>query len=185
MSNRKHSFSRTSHHTENDYSFDVIFKLYYPKVKNFVYGFVGVESEAEDIAQDIFLKLWTKRNNIQIMTNFEAYLYTMARNCTLNALKSSSVRHKLQSLTDADVVADTGVEDIIYSEELHELINRVTSQMPDQRRRIFTMSRLDGMSNEEIGHRLNISKRTVETHISQALAQIRRLLVCFILFHYL
>ncbi|WP_456076808.1 sigma-70 family RNA polymerase sigma factor, partial [Hoylesella timonensis] len=66
-----------------------------------------------------------------------------------------------------------------------ELINRVTSQMPDQRRRIFTMSRLDGMSNEEIGHRLNISKRTVETHISQALAQIRRLLECFILFHYL
>ena len=185
MSNRKHSFRRMSHHTENDYSFDVIFKLYYPKVKNFVYGFVGVESEAEDIAQDIFLKLWMKRNNIQIMTNFETYLYTMARNCTLNALKSSSVRHKLQSLTDADVVADTGVEDIIYSEELHELINRVTGQMPDQRRRVFTMCRLDGMSNEEIGRRLNISKRTVETHISQALAQIRRLLVCFILFHYL
>lgn len=185
MSTGKEFFCQTSCHTENDYSFDVVFKLYYPKVKNFVYGFVGVESEAEDIAQDIFLKLWMKRSNIQIMTNFEAYLYSMARNCTLNALKSSGVRYKLQSLTDADVEDTTDVEDIICSEELQEFVNHVISQMPDRRRKIFTMSRLDGMSNEEIAHRLNISRRTVETHISQALAQIRRLLVWLVVFYYL
>lgn len=74
------------------------------------------------------------------------------------------------------------VEEIVYSHELESLINRAIDNMPTQRKQIFYMSRKQGISNEEISQRLKISKRTVETHISIALATLRKITSALMLF---
>ncbi len=131
-------------------AYDVLFTRYYAKVRNFVYAIVKDENEAEDIAQDIFLKLWIQRDKME-----------------------------------AGIPEENSLEEMIFSEELKAILENVISKMPDQRRRVFTMSRLQGMTNQEIAQSLNISKRTVETHISAALAQIRRVVTMAVIFHFL
>ncbi len=166
-------------------AYNILFTRYYAKVRNFVYAIVKDENEAEDIAQDIFLKLWIQRNKIGIVDNWDAYLFAMARNCTLNALKQKVHEHNLRSYSEMGVPEENSLEEMIFSEELKAILENVISKMPDQRRRVFTMSRLQGMTNQEIAQALHISKRTVETHISAALAQIRRVVTVTVVFQFL
>lgn len=166
-------------------AYDMLFTRYYAKVRNFVFAIVKDENEAEDIAQDIFLKLWIQRDKIGIVDNWDAYLFAMARNYTLNALKQKVHEHNVRSYPEAGIPEESSLEEMIFSEELKAILENVISKMPDQRRRVFTMSRLQGMTNQEIAQALHISKRTVETHISAALAQIRRVVTMAVVFHFL
>lgn len=157
-------------------AFDIIFTRYYPRVKQFVHGFCGDEYEAENIAQDIFMKLWIQRDKIPAIETLDAYVYMMAKNAALNALKRM-VREQRSMAESLEVADNANIEESLYGKELMEIIHRHIDQMPEQRRRVFTMSRIEGLRNEEIAQRLNISKRTVETHISVALAELRRLML--------
>src|SRR3712207_4537745 len=157
-------------------AFDMIFTRYYPRVKQFVLGFCGDEYEAENIAQDIFMKLWIQRDRIAAIETLDAYIYMMAKNAALNALKRM-VREHRGPAESLEVEDNANIEESLYSKELMEIIHQHIDQMPPQRRKIFTMSRIEGLKNEEIAERLSISKRTVETHISAALAELRRLML--------
>uniref|UniRef100_A0AB33JIW3 RNA polymerase sigma-70 factor n=1 Tax=Prevotella sp. GTC17262 TaxID=3236797 RepID=A0AB33JIW3_9BACT len=168
-------------------AFDIIFTRYYSRVKQFVRGFCGDEYEAENITQDIFMKLWVQRDRIPAIETLDAYVYMMAKNAALNALKRM-VRERRGMAESMEVADKANMEEALYSKELMEIVHRHIGQMPPQRRRVFTMSRIDGLKNEEIAERLNISKRTVETHISAALSELRRLMllaVVEILVHHL
>lgn len=156
-------------------AFDGIFTRYYPKVKHFILGFCNDEFEAENIAQDIFMKLWIRRGDLASVGHLDSYMFAMARNATLNALKSS-LRRKAAGETMADIADSLSVEDDVCCEELREIIERGIESMPPRQKRVFVMSRIDGMRNDEIAEKLQISKRTVEAHISSALADLRRLL---------
>lgn len=169
---------------ETKQAFDIIFSRYYVKVKLFVLGFIKDKAEADDIAQDIFLKLWVQRYKIGVVADWDAYFYKVARNSTLNALKA---KHKKQLSTTSPPlqVADyVALEDIVCTDELQTIINNVIKQMPPQRSKVFTMSRVEGLTNQEIATALNISKRTVETHITAALNQIKRILLWILLFSF-
>lgn len=157
----------------------MIFTRYYPRVKRFVMGFCGDEYEAENIAQDVFMKLWVKRHHISSVENLNAYIYTMAHHAALDALKSLALRGHA-TVEDSEFADETRVEDAIYSRELNEIINQQIEKMPPQQRRVFRMSRMDGLKNDEIAEALHISKRTVEAHITAALAELRKLITIFI-----
>lgn len=166
-------------------TYDILFTRYYAKVRNFAHAIVKDENEAEDIAQDVFLKLWIQRGKIGFVDNWDSYLYAMTRNRTLNALKQKVHEHNLRTYPETGIPEEDSLEETIFSEELKAILENVISKMPDQRRRIFTMSRLQGMTNQEIAQALHISKRTVETHISAALAQVRRVVTMALVFHFL
>lgn len=166
-------------------TYDILFTRYYAKVRNFAHAIVKDENEAEDIAQDVFLKLWIQRDKIGFVDNWDSYLYSMTHNRTLNALKQKVRERNLRSYPETGIPEEDSLEETIFSEELKAILENVISKMPDQRRRIFTMSRLQGMTNQEIAQALHISKRTVETHISAALAQVRRVVTMALVFHFL
>lgn len=155
-------------------AFDTLFMFYQPKVKAFLKGFIKVDEEASDMTQEIFYKIWINRESIAQVISFKSYLFRMARNMIYDYFEHSLVRQNYEKkLLDKPQYTDL-IEDEFHAKELEILIDISIEQMPEQRKRIFKMSRKDGLSNEEIAHRLEINKRTVENHITQALSDLRK-----------
>ena len=122
--------------------------------------------------QDIFYKIWTNRETISKVDSFKAYLFRMARNMIYDYYEHSLIEENYQQKEQRRSTYDDLIEEELYARELSLLIDIAVEKMPPQRRNIFIMSRKDGLSNEEIAQRLNISKRTVENHMTQALAEL-------------
>lgn len=163
-------------------AFETVFFAYFNKVKYFIYGLIKSESDAEEIAQDIFVRVWTNREAIDPDKNFTTYIYVSARNAALNFLKkrhvrSSYVQEQIHVGSDSD-----NPEDGFFAREIDLLIQMSVSKMPERRRRIFEMSRNEGLSNDQIAQKLNISKKTVENQLSIALKELREVVSLIVLF---
>lgn len=159
----------------NEKAFDALFVEYYPKVLQFVMRFCREKSEAENIVQELFMELWIKRERFIKIENLDNYLFISARNSAIHCVKQSLVYCDDKLACDIQGNDVTGEMKLCYN-ELYDFIMSEIGSMPEQRRRVFVMSRVDGLNNSEIAQRLGISKRTVETHISAALAHLRKLL---------
>ncbi len=99
----------------------------------------------------------------------------MARNMIYDYYEHSLIEKNYQQKQQNKPAYDDLIEEELYAKELSLLIDIAVEKMPPQRRHIFIMSRKDGLSNEEIARRLDISKRTVENHLTQALAELRKI----------
>ena len=162
-------------------AFDALFLAYYPKVLQFVMRFCNDKQEAENIVQDLFMNLWIKKDVLEGIKNLDNYLYISARNAAIRYVRQSFIRYDDSKAKDVPSDMANGDTKLCY-EELYGFVMREISSMPEQRRRVFMMSRIDGMSNAEIAQRLRISKRTVESHISMAIATLKKILpVLFLL----
>lgn len=162
-------------------SYEILFLYYHPKIHHFLCGFIKNEEEAFDMAQDIFYKVWTNRQSLSEIVSFKAYLFTMARHLIYNHYEHNLVKEKY-TVTQLQLREEYNLDEEFFAKELSLLIDLVIAQMPEQRQRIFRMSRKEGLSGEEIATRLNISKRTVENQISLALSELRKALQCMVHF---
>lgn len=170
--------------TDNEYEllnkkFEKFFILNFPKVKNFAYMLLKSEKEAEDIAQDIFMKLW-EQPQLWGDHNIKNYLYTITKNKILNRIKHRKVERLYQqqsvNIQCVEEILENPFEQIYYDEIL--LILKLSlEQMPERRREIFKMNRLQGMKNEEIAQKLHLSIRTVEHHLYLALSELKKILI--------
>ncbi|MDR1369338.1 MAG: RNA polymerase sigma-70 factor [Dysgonamonadaceae bacterium] len=161
----------------NHEAFNILFMSYHSLVKRFLLGFIKDDDEVSDIAQDVFYNVWTHREFVSKAGSFKAYLFRMVRNAIYNHYKLNVIRQgHLQKFYQQQILVDDLLEEKLHAEELGLLIDIAIDNMPPQRKRIFTMSRKDGLTNEEIAQQLNINKRTVENHITQALADLRKIL---------
>jgi len=166
----------------NEKAFDELFRLYFPRLKRFLISFIDSTEEAEDLAQDVFVKLWQNRHSLPLIKNLNAYLYRMAKNTVYTYLENK-IRTEIHTPNQTiEIPTVETLEEMVFAKELEELIDLTIRRMPPQRQTIFILSRKEGINNEEIAKRLNISKRTVETHISSALADLRKVLPSLLLF---
>lgn len=169
--------------TEKDYlkmiaegdkeAFRVIFDKYYPKVLAFLQSFLQSYDDAEDVAQSVFVRLWFVRHTLVDVTRISAYLFRMTTNMAINWSKSRKTHLDLaygdlpyQPLTEENLDADLRFARIVYA----------VNHMPDRRRKVFMMSRVEGLSNSEIAERMNISRKTVENHMNLALKELRKIM---------
>ena len=144
---------------------DILYLRYAAKVRDFAFRLLGDSVEAEDITHDIFLKVWEQRKTVGNVVSFRGYLFRMTRNAIFNAFKHRQVESKYQARA-----AEDGTNDLM------EMIDLAVSNMPEQRRKVFCMSRYEDMSYNDIAEALHISPKTVQYHISGALAELRKLL---------
>lgn len=166
-------------------AFNLLFIAYHNLVKKFLAGFIKDEEDVLDIAQEIFYQIWIHRKTVSRVDSLKGYLFRMARNAVYNHYKLNAIRKEhLQKYQEQSFMIDDMPEAQIYADELSLLIDIVVENMPPQRKRIFKMSRKEGLSNEEISRLLDINKRTVENHITAALADLRKILKVVLLFLY-
>lgn len=160
--------------------FKEIFFKYHPKVFRVAYYVLKNAQAAEDVSQEVFLKFWSKQSQWDTIDSIEAYLVRMARNLSLDELTSIkkeqeniiSLRYDQQMMTPAQRNDQ---------EDLKAKLEKAVSNLSPQCRLIFSLSRFEGMTNDEIATQLRISKRTVETQISIALRRFRTDLKHFLL----
>ena len=166
------------HMTEKD--FKDIFKRLYPKVHTFALKACGQKYLADDIAETVFLKLWTHREGIVLTDNAEqsfamasSYVFMIARNTVNDYFRELTQIEKYRSSFAKELCELTYVENRIDAKKCLEIVDSVVGKMPAARRKVFVLSRFQGMSNLDIAKKLQISKRTVEKHISDSLSQLR------------
>lgn len=129
---------------------------------------------AEDTVHDVFLKLWVNRDQLTAINNFEAYLFTMARNHAFNGLRRMA--------TETLVLAELGKRDHFLPEEpgsafdrkeVRQFIKQTVDKLTPKQREVFLLSRDMGLKQEEIAERLSISVSTVKSHLTDALSFLR------------
>jgi len=156
---------------ELEAQFDELVRKHYAEVCRFIHRHVGSEATAEDLAQDLFLRLWERRDHFDF-DNPEPYLYRAARNRALSELRHDRVlgRWRRAHTADPEFAAppSEGVPD-----DLPTAIAAAIESLPERCRLIFTMSREQGMSYRQIATRLGLSIKTVETQMGRALRVLR------------
>ena len=152
-------------------AFEVLFRSHYRPLCAFAMQYVKDGDKAEDLVQDLFFRLWMDREKTKVTTSLKAYLFQAVRNRCLNAVK---VQGRVRSLNEE---ADDGIDEDVRTEEEHSeraaRVNAAIELLPEERRRVFKMSRHEGLKYQEIAERLGISVKTVENQMGKALKTLR------------
>jgi RNA polymerase sigma-70 factor (ECF subfamily) len=154
------------------------FKSLYMKYSGRVYyvakRFRLTHEEAENIVQDVFMKIWEKKDSLIPDLSFNAYVQTIARNEILKMIRRSVLEHAKQHYLAGDPASNSSAtENMVGFSELTSLYREVISRLSDRRRQIFLMNREVGLSVDEIARMTELSVRTVENHIFQATRIVR------------
>lgn len=155
-------------------AFDSLFEVYSPKLFGFALKYFKNETDAEELVQEVFVKVWENRAKLKTELSFKSYIFTIALNQIRKYFnkKAISLRY-LESLQSENESADQrAIQDEIYESALKQ-VNSIIEQMPPRRREIFLKSKLEGKSSKEIATELNISAGTVDNQVSEALRFIR------------
>lgn len=166
-------------------AFEYLFTTYYPRLRNYASHFIADVDDTEDIIQDCFVNLWSRRAMLTGVS-LSSMLFTMVRNGCLNFLKHKAIAEGYNTQTLRQVSGSEALynldflgsadEELLYH-ELQRQINDTLQQLPERTRQVFMMSRLEGLKNREIAEQLGISVKVVEKHISQALTLLRKRIV--------
>ena len=153
-------------------TFEEVFKTYYAAIRNYLYYKTSNVDMAEDLAQDVFFKLWETRDRVR-MNSVKAYLYTMANNMAINQLKREQLRFKFWKESPAPTRDDQNPEFLAQENEFKEKLEQILGKMPEKSRIVFLMNRIEDLTYAEIAARLEISVKAVEKRMSKALAYVR------------
>jgi RNA polymerase sigma-70 factor (family 1) len=156
-------------------AFETLYNLFASRLFHYVYGRVRLKEQAEEIVQEIFVSLWNKRESLQINTSLESYLFGAAKYKILSFIRSEQVRKKFAAefTLFASAQYDNSVEELTDLKDLQITLNEKISELPKKCQTAFRMSRMEHEPIPQIAEKMNISTRTVENYISQALKHLR------------
>lgn len=152
-------------------SFKGIYFEYYRLVARTAFYILKDKDRAEDVAQEVFTKLWERKEKLSSIENVKYYVVQMSRNTALNQLKHNTMASE-DTLLNLEFVDDQREEQEVQN-DLKLCIDKAVSLLSPKCRLVFSLSRFEGLTNDEIADHLGLSKRTVETQISQALKLFR------------
>lgn len=163
-------------------AFEALFRAYVEKLCAFAERYVRSSETAQDIVQEVFLRVWKRRHSLRAQGSIKSYLYTAVRHQALDHLKHRQVvaRHAEQAqaldaqIREQETVASPAPMEHLCHKELSEAIREAIEQLPERRRLVFVLSREHGLTYKEIAHTLGISVSTVETQMRRAFKALRR-----------
>ena len=149
------------------------FDTYYDDLCNFVNAYVRDTDLSEDIVQDVFIYLWENRKNLKLGSSVKSYLYTSSKNKSLNHIRNLKNHDRIKGQIVTHLEISKEADDFLEYKDLKKLLAHVIGQLPDKCRKIYQLSRDQGLSNSEIAEKLSISVKTVENQITIAIRKIR------------
>lgn len=157
-------------------AFNSLFRYFYPRVMAYVAAIVEDEA-AEDIVQDVFLYVWENRKKLYAGEGFHSYLFQAAYTRCLDSFRKNSSMEKYNThlyekhLEDYQSLlkGDTPVMEELYTKDFYRRLYELLEQMPAQRREVFILSYIKGLTAKEVSEQLRMPQRTVESHLYLAL----------------
>lgn len=160
------------------FEFEQLFKQQYRSLCNAANNIINDREAAEDIVQEVFVKLWSKRSELGVIRSLKSYLFRATINTALNYLES---RKSIVRLAKIDAVeAPSGAGDKFHYTELERKLAEALEQLPPKCKAIFVLSRYEGMKYQQIADHLDISVKTVENQMGKALHILREELKPFL-----
>jgi RNA polymerase sigma-70 factor (ECF subfamily) len=154
---------------------EAVFRAHYASMCNVVRRIVFAPDVAEELVQDVFFKLWRKREDLSEIDALKTYLVRAARNTALNHLRRQKLEQahgEREAIKGEPVTGDTG-EDAAATAELEQAVQAAVDRLPPRCREVFMLSRDGGLTYQEIATELGISIKTVETQMGRALKSLR------------
>jgi RNA polymerase sigma-70 factor (ECF subfamily) len=166
--------------------FDEVFLKYFKSLHTYAYTFTNERDDAEEIVQNVFYKIWTKRANLKADGFLKSFLYRSVHNESLNYIKYQRVRTKFNAqYMDTRHGSSGNLDSEIMATELERKIHSAIRNLPEKCRQVFQLSRFDQMKYREIADALNISIKTVENQMGKALKTLRIEVADFLIFIFL
>jgi RNA polymerase sigma-70 factor, ECF subfamily len=154
-------------------AFDAVFRQWYPQLVRFAESMLQERAVAEEIAQDVMLAVWNRRNQLKIEDSPGGYLMRATRNRTLNELRHRRVQQKSEPYLAAPEAVAASAEADLADQQLQAALRRAMNTLPDRCREVFELSRVQGLRYAEIAQAMDISVKTVETQMGKALRILR------------
>ena len=163
-------------------AFTTLYKKYWKQVYNFSRLYLTSQSVAEEVVQEVFIKVWESRDFLREEENFKGLLFIITRNLIFN-IHRKNVNEDFYKITVLSAMESSyDIEEELEAKNLSEYIDLLIAELPPRRREIFNLSRKENKAYKEIALLLNISEKTVENQISEALKYLRKNIVLLSLF---
>lgn len=154
-------------------AFETLYYSYKDKLYSFLYHLTDSEVVSQDLVQEIFLNIWQQRINLKSIENLGGYLFNAVRNHAINSIRSRDRATRLMTELSKRQIEIVLSDDLFAARELNVILEQVLYTLPPQQRRVFELSRNNGMKYSEIAAHMGISVSTVRNHMIQALKKIR------------
>jgi len=155
-------------------AFNEIYYRYRSKVNSYAYRFTRSVEAAEELTQDVFVRLWENREKVDPSKNFEAFLFTLTRNNFLQALRKKAQSNNFVNEQLREEPAHNSIDDYINFKECQQIAGYAIGNLSPQVKIAYLLSRDNGCSHEDISRQMGISKNTVHNHIKQSLKSLRK-----------
>lgn len=155
-------------------AFDALYSRYKSRLHLFCVLLLKSPTVAQDIVQEVFITVWVSRKTLNTGQSFSNYLYTLAKNRSLNELRSAKRKTSFEDIMalKANSHETETVETKLILKEYESMLEKAIQQLSEHKRNIYIMSRNEGLSHKEIAEKLNLSPHTVQSHISDSLRSI-------------
>ncbi len=155
-------------------AFHILYDTYSPKIHAFALSNLKDASDAEELLQDVFLKLWEIRSTLDSSKNIKSFLFKICINLIYDFIRRKNIEKAYldYSTKSSPSTSDNTWHEVIYNDMLNNL-QQLVAGMPEQRRRIFQLSKEEGLSNDEIAQQLSLSRRTVENQLYRAVSSLK------------
>ena len=155
-------------------AFDYLFDLYGKRLYHFANGYLKSNEESEEVVQDVFLKIWNNREQLKPGFSFRAYLFKIAYNriqeLFLKINRDKAYQHELINST---VDFSNNMEERMDYHSILELVEQLIKELPERQRQVLVLKRKEGLAVKKIAEKLDISPKTVENHLNEALKKLK------------
>ncbi|MEO8962042.1 MAG: sigma-70 family RNA polymerase sigma factor [Ginsengibacter sp.] len=158
----------------DEVAFTKLFALYRDRIYSIAFKITHSTTASEEIVQDVFLKIWLRKDRLIEIQNFSAYLLMVTRNTVYKSLKRIAKNYEVTILTEKDhLVADSDSADLLMEKEYNLLLQKAIQRLPNQQKEVYQYIREKGLKREEAASLLHLSPETVKFHLAQAMKNIR------------
>lgn len=157
----------------SEYAFTQLFDHYRARIFSVAMRFLKSRELAEEVVQEVFLKVWVRREQMAMVLNFEGYLFTMARNRVFDCIKDLAEETAAKREFVHSIQPMNGTDHFLIEKQYEGLLQEAVNQLPPQQKQIFRLAKIEGLSHQAIAEQLHISRLTVKTHMAKALQTIR------------